>query len=471
MMRQLNLPTACAILLIVTCRGALNAAEPAAAIKVTLHPAAEPEPAMKYRLLPDRLAQTRGNAAVHYGKVTAEETRFFTNAALRQNIVAWHSAPLAELRGGKVHLPSSGGIEDSLRRGALCRECDWLLPIGDVPFYTIPLSEVQQTREFGRILAARARIQIADAQFGDAITTLQTGYVLGRHAAAGETIVNGLVGNVICELMSAQIVELVQQPTSPNLYWALTSLPTPMIDLTRALEVESKGVELTFPELKDVRDARHTHEEWREMFHQFATQIVDWAHAGDDKPEQPSGKELDEACKDIARTAKGLLIQEGMPPDQVQAMSVHQLAFMQMLRLNHQLLDDGIKCYPLPYPQAMAGIDAAIERAKEAQRDGREIINLSSNTLGAIRSARSALTRTDRQIAVLRILEALRIHAASHEGNLPEQLSDITEVPTPTDPVTGEPFAYRRDADKAFLEGPKLRDVPLNYEITIVKPN
>lgn len=470
MKRILKYTIACALLLTVANRVA-KADEPTAtgsATKITLHPAAEPEPALKYRLLPDRLQQNRGNAAVHYGKVTAEEITFFSDNALRKNIVAWHSAPLADLRGGKVRLPSNGSIEDSIRRGALCMECDWQLPVGDVPFYTMLLPEVQQTREFGRILAARTRIQMADGKFDEAITSLQTGYALGRHVATAETLVNCLVGNVICELMSFQTIEMVQQPDSPNLYWALTMLPAPMIDLRRALDVESMGVELTFPELKDVRTARRTEQEWREIFHQFAKQVVVWNHAGDEKPELPSEQELDEACKALARTAKGILIQGGMPADDVQKMSVHQLALVQTLRVHHQLLDDGIKCYSLPHPQAMAGIDAAIERANEAHRDGREIIKLSSNTLAAIRSARSAITRIDRQIAVLRVLEALRLHAASNNGKLPQQLSDITEVPIPVDPVTDAPFIYLREAEKAFLEGPVLREVPLNYEITML---
>jgi hypothetical protein len=79
------------------------------------------------------------------------------------------------------------------------------------------------------------------------------------------------------------------------------------------------------------------------------------------------------------------------------------------------------------------GIDAAIERAAEA--------------------------------AVLRVIEALRMHAAGNEGQLPEKLGDI-----PDDPVTGEPFSYRLEAGNAYLQGPTLRDVPLNYEITMARP-
>jgi hypothetical protein len=468
MMRHRHYSIACALLLALTSRGLLKGAAPAEVVKITLHPAAEPVPAMKYRLLPTRLEQTRGNAAVHYGKVTAEENSFFNNRALRENYIAWQSMPLDQLRGGKVHLPSEGNIEDSLRRGALCMQCDWQLPIGDVPFYTLPLPEAQQSRDFGRILAARARIQMADGQYGDAVTTLQTGYALGRNAAAGETIVNGLIGSVICDLMSQQIFELVQQPDSPNLYWAIASLPTPMIDMTTAIEVESMGVELTFPELKDLKSAHRTDEEWRTFFYRFAEQVIEWTHEGEDEPKIPSEEVLDEACEEAARAAKGVLIQSGMTAEEVQAMSVHQLALIHLLQLHHELVDNGVKFFSVPYPEAIIGLDAAVARAEEANRDGRQFIPISTRKLGAVRVAKMVSVRTDRLLAVLRVLEALRIYGASHDGKLPSQLSDITDVPVPEDPVTGKPFYYQLDKDKASLQGPELREIAISYEVSMM---
>jgi len=47
-------------------------------IKITLYPAAEPTPALKYRLLPKFIDRKPGNAAVFYGKVNAEEIKFFS---------------------------------------------------------------------------------------------------------------------------------------------------------------------------------------------------------------------------------------------------------------------------------------------------------------------------------------------------------------------------------------------------------
>ena len=81
--------------------------------------------------------------------------------------------------------------------------------------------------------------------------------------------------------------------------------------------------------------------------------------------------------------------------------------------------------------------------------------------------ARIPMARNDRRIAVLRVIEAIRIYGAAHDGNLPERLEDVSEVPIPEDPVTGLPFEYVRDGNKAILSGPTLRDFPLSYEITM----
>jgi hypothetical protein len=65
--------------------------------------------------------------------------------------------------------------------------------------------------------------------------------------------------------------------------------------------------------------------------------------------------------------------------------------------------------------------------------------------------------RLDRKIAALRIIEALRLYAAAHDGQLPEKLADITEVPVPLDPGTGKPFEYQRDKDAGTLIAPSLK--------------
>jgi hypothetical protein len=461
-----------ATFLLVTCPQIL-AADEQSSDKLTLHPAAEPKPALKYRLLPPITEQIPGNAAVDYGKVTAENFRFFTSVLARESrdkIDLWQDMPLEQLRSEKVAFLSSSLY--FLEQGARRRYCDWQLPIGDEPFYTIILPEAQQGRAFARMLAVKARFEIANGKFDEAVKTFQTNYALARHMSQGETLVNGLVGIGLGGIMFPQVLEFIQQPGAPNLYWALSTLPTPLIDVRKAIDVESSGLELSFPELRQLETSRRSPEEWRELFHRVATQLTEWTATGDANVQRPSPAELDKTCEDLLPTATRALVDRGISPETVDAMSLHQVALLYTVRLRHELFDEAAKSYFLPYPQAIQGLDAAIARAEQTQ----QIIPVASQNLTSIRPTRWAIMGSERQIAVLRVLEALRIHAASHEGNLPEQLSDITEVPVPNDPATGEPFNYLRDGHTAILQAPRVPDIAqpiigqrVNYEITMVR--
>jgi hypothetical protein len=94
--------------------------------------------------------------------------------------------------------------------------------------------------------------------------------------------------------------------------------------------------------------------------------------------------------------------------------------------------------------------------------------------LPALGKVMSAQTRLERNLAALRVVEALRLHAAAHEGKLPDKLSEVTEVPLPDDPGTGKPFGYSRDGDTATLTSEVPNEpVPNNgvrYRLTLRKP-
>ena len=73
---------------------------------------------------------------------------------------------------------------------------------------------------------------------------------------------------------------------------------------------------------------------------------------------------------------------------------------------------------------------------------------------------------------MLQVVEALRLHAAS-EGKLPSHLEDIHAVPIPVDPVTGRPFEYKLEANRAVLYAPAPAGEAVNdrnairYELTL----
>jgi hypothetical protein len=80
----------------------------------------------------------------------------------------------------------------------------------------------------------------------------------------------------------------------------------------------------------------------------------------------------------------------------------------------------------------------------------------------------------DQRIALLRHVEALRLHAAEHDGTLPRSLSEVS-VPLPDDPLTGKPFRYELAGDTAHLRGQPPAgeeanaDFNVHYEVTLRK--
>ena len=65
---------------------------------------------------------------------------------------------------------------------------------------------------------------------------------------------------------------------------------------------------------------------------------------------------------------------------------------------------------------------------------------------------RQAQTRLEQRIALLRVVESLRMHAAGHDGKLPASLTELFP-PAPDDPFTGKPFRYELKGEVAHIRG------------------
>ena len=79
--------------------------------------------------------------------------------------------------------------------------------------------------------------------------------------------------------------------------------------------------------------------------------------------------------------------------------------------------------------------------------------------------------RLEVDLAALQCVEAIRSYAASHGGQLPPTLAEITEVSVPNDPMSGQMFRYTRTGATAVLESPAptggdAKDA-IRYEITV----
>jgi hypothetical protein len=125
--------------------------------------------------------------------------------------------------------------------------------------------------------------------------------------------------------------------------------------------------------------------------------------------------------------------------------------------------DDSYRAVYLPYPQAHPLFAAADKRLRELPTsEGHLPGRLFLPALGKVQARQNLL---ERNLAALRVVEAVRMYAAAHEGRLPEKLGDVTEVPLPDDPGTGKPFEYTRDGEAAMVVSKAPDDVLSNSGI------
>jgi hypothetical protein len=365
-----------------------------------------------------------------------------------------------------IGILSPGGLFLDMEQASRFESCDWQLPIREGDPLGILLPEIQQSRTFARLLSAKMHLEIAEGKYDQAVRTLQTGYAQARHVAQAPTFVSSLVGVTIAGIMSYQVQQFVQQPDAPNLYWALSTLPRPLVDFRLGGEAEANVLYLQWPELRDLDKKKLSPEQGKELLNKVLAFLSDIS-----KQDRSNKRAVPSAQEALQRypMAKQYLIEHGHTAAQIEAMSEPQVVLIYSTMLFEELCDDQFKWFFLQ----SAEISDKTQKAQDRLRDtsaAKEIIPLAYLLIPATIAAKNAETRCQWQIAMLRIFEAMRLYAAAHDGQWPDRLSDITEVPIPLNPCDGKPFLYERHGDKAVVnsdKGPMY--VPWRYEITLMQ--
>jgi hypothetical protein len=429
-------------------------------------PRSLPSPWLKYQLMPPLVDRKPGNAAVLYNKVGL----LFTGKAaeeVAEKLVNWCEIPAAELPLQQLRETVNAWHSsiEHLDMAARRTQCDWQLPFGEQNMFMILLPELQAARGYARLLVVQARLQIAEGRYDDAVHTLQTGFGMAEHLAQGPTLINALVAASICHLLTRPIQDLIERPDGPNLYWALQTLPRPMLDIRRAIEAEMSVVYLSYPGIDRTESGVQTKEEAEKSLQN----LIELYTLGDTQARKTERKltAIGLALRGYG-PAKKRLLESGMSREKVESMPVAQVLTLDALQTYKVLRDRMFAWTYLPYAEARPFI------AKEQQylaSEGRrqELVPLASLLLPALNSAYQSLTRVDRQYAALCNLEAVRLYAATHDGKAPQSLNEIDDVVVSTDPFTGKPFEYRVTGGKVRLTGPGTDgvDKSLVYELTL----
>jgi hypothetical protein len=433
-----------------------SAQQPEPVFRLTIESMAEPVPALKYTLLPQLRDRQRGNALLRYYRAfTPEwqshrrEPKFFIKVG-DANEKPLHDVKPAEI--DSLMRSFFPGILKEVDLGARRTYCDW--EMNDrfrEDGISLQLGDVQGFREFANLLKLRARQELLAGQHDKAARTLQSGFQLARHAVEGPTLIHGLVGVAVAETMLTVVDDWIDRPGAPNLYWALTDLPRPLLSIRNGLEGERLFVDWLFPGYRELLDDPHK----PALSARVQTSLQKYAGmlAGETEGAARTVVPLLLALRTYPR-AKRFLRQSGRGAAEIEAMPALQAVFLYELHQYDVFYDDLRKWASMPYFEASPHLRRVSERLRTARSELQAGTTVASLALPAIDKVLASFVRVERKVAALRCVEALRLYAAAHGGKLPAKLEDVSEVPIPLDPRLGKPFAYRLEGNKAVLIGP-----------------
>lgn len=458
--------------------------------KLTLRPSPVTQPALRYRLLPDLVDQTPGNAVPLY----LLTRRFWPDPKSWDEFhhtdkgrLDYQDDPVDQLPPEYVDRILKG-YADTLQYadlGARRRDAQWDAVWRERGFRENPLPYLNDLRHVANLLSFRARVQISRKHWTAAAYTLQSIFSIGRHLGTEPLLVHSLVQTGFAEsALSRGVEEWIARGDSPNLYWPLTDLPHPFVDLRPIPEWEREAMRYWKPQLAQAMSGDLPPGQWPLVIHEMIGLLQERRppFKRDPAESEAQAKRLTESAYPRARR---YLLSAGTPREKVDAMPADQVVGTYLCQEYLAAKQDVLKAWALPYPQAEEQMLRSWRALAPDQPPAvhnpliqSQLVTVSNARVSYDRpmwsTARYQFARLDRFVATLRIIEALRDYAAKHDGRPPERLDQVTDLPVPVDPFTGKPFAYRLEGRTATLDAPappwRSPRGGWRYELTFAAP-
>ena len=241
--------------------------------------APEPQPAMRYRFWPSADSLQSGSGHAMLLKVMVE-IKIRPETTDEINKLSSDSLSTPETIDSARKLLKSLDYQVSLLRTmAFCRDMQWESGpwrgrVDGPNAYLFQLGEIQESRLIARLLMLKARVHLIDRDFDAACNTILIGFRLSYLIGQGDTVIQNLVSVAMSAMMRSLIEEMIQTPGSPNLYWALLSVPTPLVSMREPFEQELAGILRAFPDLAQARLAGWPEEEARQRWTRAVTDLA-----------------------------------------------------------------------------------------------------------------------------------------------------------------------------------------------------
>jgi len=443
---------------------------------LTLSPKSPEPPVLRYRLLPTWGEMVEGNAATQYHRailVMQQQTANVENSMdkLWMPLEEWREMPLDQLPIEEVErtLAPFDNILQEVHFGARRTHCDWGLPFQEMrrDVFMIMLEEIQQARNLSRLLSVRIRLRLAQGRFDEAMEDFQTGTALARHVGEETFIVGNLVGIAVSEMYNIQLMTALTLEDAPNLYWSITNVPQPLVDFRSSLEIESQSPFMMFPELLAARTETRDEVYWNETLIGMLERL-EGLHSGSPQQPKTTSEKLESTAKlayvfsHVPAARKALVQAMGYSAEEVAQMPGSRALLVYSGHAFEAARDRDFSLFGLPYVEA-------VKRFKDFEKDPADGVDITGMFLPATEQYYTAIVRSQRTFALLRTVEALRDFVATHD-RVPQSLEEVTTLPVPVNPLTGNPFEYQIEdapARKVILEtGGNVNQAPLRLKIT-----
>ncbi|MBX9628619.1 MAG: hypothetical protein K2X82_32780 [Gemmataceae bacterium] len=430
-------------------------------LRLTADPAPAPTPALKYPLLPELRELNPGNQIPAFYKCFFEQNNFYYAPESVKDREHFLVAPLAELAEAKELIGYGGSGLRQADYAARLDTADWQFTTqlrNDGINALLP--DVQQLRMLAQALKVRMRGEVARKDFPAAARSAQTLFALAKSFNHHPTLIGQLVGAAITNMTLDAVEEFVAQPGAPNLFWSLTDLPAPFVDLRAGMQGERAWTEKDFGALRKPDPLSEA--ELMRMTKELdkIIKLDGGAAAPGRRPDWAEGLAADPA---VFAAAKDRLVAAGFPAAAVGKMSRLQVYLTDEYLQYETLRDDLLKWTNVPFWKVPPDVDGRVKG-----------LGGFAALLPAISKVVAARVRIQQRIDLLKVVEAVRLHAAEHGGAVPSSL-DAVALPLPPDPVTGKSFGYEVQDGKAVIRGtppPDRKNEPqFNrvYEVAIRK--
>ena len=159
-------------------------------------------------------------------------------------------------------------------------------------------------------LHVRFRGELGGKRFDDAVRTAKTMFALSRHLGEHPTEVASRLGLWSASLTLGTIEEMVQQPGCPNLYWALTDLPHPLVDVRKGVQGQCMIVSA---QLRPLHDDGPMTETELEAFVSRLSGVLNFGRELAGRDLRKVRKDLEERARnpERVRAARGRLVEAG----------------------------------------------------------------------------------------------------------------------------------------------------------------